>query len=90
MRRISTQGGEGVHPVAGLLRRADAAIAELIELIEARQLDLELQGGSFTVAAHQRHQHPGIEAIGAGGLDLAMDKLDPALAIDRQHVIVST
>jgi hypothetical protein len=47
MRRISTQGGEGVHPVAGLLRRADAAIAELIELIEARQLDLELQGGSL-------------------------------------------
>jgi hypothetical protein len=37
---------EGVHPIARLLGRADASVAELIELIEACQLDLELQRGS--------------------------------------------
>src|SRR5271166_6518762 len=56
---------EGVHPVAGLLRRADAAAAELVELIEVRQFDLELQRRSLSMAARQRHQHPGIEAVGA-------------------------
>lgn len=55
-RRISTTGGrahedlaEGPHPVAGLLAGADAALAELIELVETGQLELELQGGGIVL-----------------------------------------
>ncbi len=47
---------EGVHPVAGLLGRADPAVAELVELIETGQLDLELQCRAVAVTARQRHQ----------------------------------
>jgi hypothetical protein len=35
---------EGVHPVARLLKGADTALTELLQLIQTRQLDLELQG----------------------------------------------
>src|ERR1700739_4648384 len=35
---------ELVHPVMCVFRRADAPIAKLIELIEVRELDFELQG----------------------------------------------
>jgi len=41
---------EGVHPAARLVARADAAVFELVELVEFRQLDLELQRHT-TVAA---------------------------------------
>jgi hypothetical protein len=79
-----------VHPVAGLLARPDAAVAELIELIELLQFDLELQGGAVAMAAGQRHQEAGVEAVAAGGLDLTADEIERAVAVDRQHVIGKT
>jgi len=35
-----------------------------------------LQRGSLTVAERQRHQHPRIELIGVGRVDLAADEID--------------
>src|SRR6266542_1954661 len=75
---------ERPHPVASLLVRADTALAELIELVEAGKL--ELQGGTVAVA-RQRHQQPGVETVAAGRLDLAQDELDRALSVHGQHVV---
>ncbi len=49
-RRRDKNLAEGVHPAARLVARADAAVFELVELVEFRQLDLELQRHT-TVAA---------------------------------------
>src|SRR5205823_1484956 len=81
---------ESVHPVARFRPGADAAMAELIELLELLQLDLELQCRTVAMAAGQRHQQPGSEAIAASRLDLAADKVDRALPIDRQQIIGKT
>src|SRR6266568_4291196 len=85
-RRRDKNFAEGVHPAAGLVARADAAVSELVELVEFRQLDLELQGHT-TVATSQRHQQACVQAFAAGGLDLAADKVNRALPIYWQHVI---
>jgi hypothetical protein len=53
-RRCGQHLAEGVHPVSGLLARPDAAVAELVELIELLQFDLELQRGTVAMAAGQR------------------------------------
>ena len=71
-------------PVSSL--EADAAVAELVKLLELRQFDLELKRDA-TVTAGQRHQQASIEAIAAGGLDLASDEVDRALPMYGQHVI---
>src|ERR1700730_10588468 len=78
---------EGMHPVAGFLRRADAAATDLIKLIEVGQLDLELERRAVAVAAGLRHQQSRIQALAVRGLDLSLDEIDRALAIDRQHVV---
>src|SRR3954471_23520442 len=78
---------EGVHPVAGLLARSDAARAELVELIEAGQLDLELQRRTVAAPAGQRHEQPGVETVAARRLDLAADEVDRARPVDRQKLI---
>jgi len=67
---------EGVHPVTGLLRRTDAAVAELVELIEVGQLDLELQRGAAALPTGQRHQQPGVQTLAARRFGLAADELD--------------
>src|SRR5216684_1750611 len=85
-RRRDKNLAEGVHPAAGLVARADAAVSELVELVEFRQLDLELQRHT-TVAASQRHQQACVQAFAAGGLDLAVDKVNRALPIYWQHII---
>ena len=76
---------EDTHPVAGVLARA-AAMADPVEPLEVAQLDLELQRCAAR-AAPQGHQEPGVETIAARSLDLAMDAVDRALAIDRQDVV---
>jgi Luciferase-like monooxygenase len=78
---------EGVHPVSCLLRRSNAAVAELVELVEARQLDLELQRSPLPRSAGERYEHPGIETIGASRVRLTADEVDRALAIDWQHIV---
>src|SRR3954454_23425076 len=75
---------ERLHQSADVLARA--AVAHPLELVEARQLDLELEGGA-ALAACQRHQQPGVAALLAGGLDLLADEVDGALAVGRQHVV---
>jgi len=79
-----------VHPVAGLLVGPDAAVAELIELIEVRQLYFELQRCPVAVASGQRYEHAGAEPAFAGSFDLAVNKFDCTLAVDRQHIIRKT
>ena len=92
-RSTSIEGGETRISLKACIQlpvasaEAHAPTAELIELIEVRQLDLELQGGSLPVTTRQRNQHPGIEAVGAGRLDLAPDEVDRALPVNWQHVI---
>src|SRR6266550_1227964 len=78
---------ERMHPIAGLLARSDALVAKLVELIELLQFDLELQGRAVAMPAGQRHQHAGVEPVRAGGIDLAADEIEGALAVDRQHAI---
>src|SRR5947208_6019602 len=86
-RRLGQHLAEGMHPIAGLLARSDTLVAKLVELIELLQFDLELQGRAVAMAARQRHQEPGVEPVRAGGLDLAADEIEGALAVDRQHAI---
>src|SRR5215468_2741382 len=86
-RRLGQHLAEGVHPIAGFLARPDALVAELVELIELLQFDLELQGRAVAMPARQRHEHAGIETGRARGLDLAADEIDRALAVDRQYAI---
>src|SRR5947207_12671244 len=86
-RRGGQHLAEGMHPIASLLARPDAAVAELVELVELLQLDLELQRRALAMAAGQRHQKAGVEAVAAGGFDLAADEIDSALPVDRQHII---
>src|SRR4051812_36939185 len=76
---------EGLHQVADVLARA-APVAHPLELVEARQLDLELERRA-TRAAGERHQQTGVAALLAGGLDLTADEVDRALAVGRQHVV---
>jgi hypothetical protein len=71
---------ESAHPVAGRLFRFHAAIAELIELIQAGELDLELQRRAAWTA-REWHQQAGIKLLAPGGFDLAMDEVDRTLAI---------
>jgi hypothetical protein len=89
-RRISTAGGTTRISLKECIQLAvskpDPALTELVELIKAIQLDLELQRGT-AMAAGQRHQQPGRETGLPGGLDLASDQVDRTLAVDRQHIV---
>src|SRR5438477_2046086 len=85
--RLGQHLAERMHPIAGLLARSDALVAKLVELIELLQFDLELQCRAVAMPAGQRHQHAGVEPVRAGGLDLAADEIEGALAVDRQHAI---
>src|SRR5205823_308071 len=42
---------------------------------------------AVAMPAGQRHQHAGVQPVRAGGLDLAADEIEGALAVDRQHAI---
>ena len=55
-RRGGEDLAEGMHPALRVLSRASSPAAELVELIEACQLDLELQRRAATLAAGKRHQ----------------------------------
>src|SRR6202022_1125266 len=55
-RRGGENLAEGMHPALRVLSRASSPAAELVELIEACQLDLELQSRAATLAACKRHQ----------------------------------
>src|SRR3954471_2738609 len=69
---------EGLHQPAHVLARA--AVAHPLELVEVRQLDLELERGA-ALTAGQRDQQPGVAALLAGGLDLLADEVDRALPV---------
>src|SRR5215203_3164596 len=86
-RRRGQHLAERVHPIAGLLARSDAARAEPVELIEARQLDLELQRDIITAAAGQRHEKSCVKTVAARRLDLATDELDRPRSVDRQKLV---
>ena len=75
---------EGLHQPSDVLART--AVAHPLELVEAPQLDLELEGGA-ALAAGERHQQPGVAALLTGSLDLLADEVDRALAVGRQHVV---
>src|SRR5438067_13177812 len=83
--RLGQDLAEGVHPIAGFLARPDALVAELIELVEFLQFNLELKPGAIAMAAGQRHPQAGVEAVSASGFDLAVDDIDRALPIDRPN-----
>jgi hypothetical protein len=55
-RRGGEDLAESMHPALRVLSRASSPAAELVELIEACQLDLELQRRAATLAAGKRHQ----------------------------------
>src|SRR5215207_8558745 len=77
---------EGVHPVGRVLAGAGAAAAELLELIEARQLYLELQRRA-ALWTRERHEQAGLEPVLVSGLDLLPDEVDRPLTVDGQHVV---
>src|SRR5262249_39545497 len=52
---------EVVHPVSSAVGGSHAAVAKLVELIKVRQLYLEFQSGSPTLAPRQRHTNNGVE-----------------------------
>src|SRR5687768_18563394 len=74
LRRREQDFAEAVHPVAGFFGRADAPVAELVELFQLLQLHLELQRRAV-LAARERHEQPRVEALGARSFDLAAYEL---------------
>jgi hypothetical protein len=58
--------------------------AELVELIEARQLELELESRAATLATCKRHQKAGIQPVSAGRLDFFAYEVNALLTVDRQ------
>src|SRR6202011_5296316 len=86
-----TAGGEnlaeGMHPALRVLSRASSPAAELVELIEACQLDLELQSRAATLAACKRHQKAGVQAIAECRLDLLAGEVDALLTVAGQQVV---
>jgi hypothetical protein len=59
----------------------------LVELIKVRQLYLELQSGSATLAPRQRNENTGVEPALFGRLQLTANELQCLLPVDGQHVI---
>jgi hypothetical protein len=60
-RRAQQDLAEGAHPIARVLARAAAAVAQSLELVEAGQLHLELQRRP-ALAARERHEAGGRSA----------------------------
>jgi hypothetical protein len=79
-----------MHPLLDVLCRARTTAPELVQLIEARQLDLELESRAATLAARKRHKQAGLQPVVDGRLDLFADKLNTLLAVDRQQVVGKT
>jgi hypothetical protein len=73
-----------MHPALDVLSRADTATAELVQLIEARQLNLELESRAATLAACKRHEQAGIQPVAEGRLDFFADEVNALLTVDRQ------
>ena len=88
--RISTQGGAVSTSLKACIQSPVSSRdpmprdAELVELVEAGQLDLELQRRAVAAPAGQRHQQPGVETVAARRLDLAADEVDRARPVDRR------
>lgn len=59
-----------MHPFASVLTRLDAAIAELLELVEVFQLDFELKRRAF-VGTSERTEQACLKRNPGGGLDFA-------------------
>src|SRR5262245_60453948 len=85
-RRCEEDLAEGVHPVAGLIRRADAALAKRLELVEALQCDLELKGWP-AVGTRQGNEDAGIQPLAARRLELMLDRGKRAIPVRRCDVI---
>jgi hypothetical protein len=69
-----------VHPFSGLTIGIDAALAELLERVEALQLDFELQSCA-AVAARERHEQSRLQLLALGGFDFALNEIHGALAV---------
>ena len=61
-------------------------VAKLIELIEARHRDLELERCAAQ-STGERNQEPSLQALLPGRLDLVADEADRGLPVYRQNVI---
>src|SRR4051812_20071669 len=83
--RSEQELAEVLHQAGNVLARV-AAMAHPLELVEAVQLDLELQRGA-ALTAGQGHQQAGVAAVTASGLDLTADKVDRALTVGGQHIV---
>ena len=75
-----------MHPVTGLLVRRDTALAELIKLIEAGQLQLKLQGGS-SLSTRDRDQQLRGQSFFACSSHFAAYELDGLLTVGRQYAV---
>jgi hypothetical protein len=58
-------------------------MAKLIELIEVRKLDFELQGRAACMTSGQWNQHPPVETTVAGRLKLLADEVQRLLSVGR-------
>ena len=85
--RCSEDLAELVHPVMGVFRAADTPMAKLIELIEVRELDFELQGRTTRVTSGQWNQHAPVETAVASRLKLLSDKVQGLLSVGRPHIV---
>src|SRR4051812_28561734 len=61
-------------------------MAERVQLIQARQLDLELQSRAAQ-GTREGHKQAGFQALCHCRIDLAPDQIDRAVAIDRFDLI---
>jgi hypothetical protein len=73
-----------MHPTLDVRSRAGTAAAKLVELIEARQFELELESRAATLAACERHQKAGIQPVSDGRLYFFAHEVNALLTVDRQ------
>jgi hypothetical protein len=77
---------EGVEKLTRLFARSETSAPELVELVEAVQLKLELEGSSGG-PPRERDEEASVEAARSSRLDLLSHKVHRSLAIDRQNVV---
>jgi hypothetical protein len=68
-----------MHPTLNVLSGAGTATAKPVELIEARQLDLELDSWAAPSATGKRHQEAGVQPFSQGRLDFFAHEVNALL-----------